>query len=122
MGVRLSRVTPATLDVLEALMGPDEELYGLKIAQNAGRKAGSVYPILARLEEAGWVESSWEREERGERGPRRRFYRLVPDGLAAARALLAERRGGVRQRTGRAIPAGRPDPVTDLVFLRRVAQ
>jgi PadR family transcriptional regulator, regulatory protein PadR len=108
--------------VLEALMGPEEELYGLKIAQNAGRKAGSVYPILARLEEAGWVESSWEREERGERGPRRRFYRLVPDGLAAARALLAERRGGVRQRTGRGVPAGRPRPVTDLVLLRRVAR
>jgi hypothetical protein len=26
-----SRVTRATLDVLEALMGPDDELYGLKI-------------------------------------------------------------------------------------------
>src|ERR1700730_16544484 len=79
----LSRVTPATLDVLEALMGPDEELYGLKIAQNAGHKAGSVYPILARLEEAGWVESSWESEERDERGPRRRFYRLGPRGPGA---------------------------------------
>src|SRR2546423_15716872 len=95
----LSRVTPATLDVLEALMGPDEELYGLKIAQNAGRKAGSVYPILARLEEAGWVESSWENEERGERGPRRRFYRLDPGRLAAAPAFLLERRRAVRQRT-----------------------
>ena len=62
-------------------MGSDEELYGLKIARNAGRKTGSVYPILARLEEAGWVESCWEREERDERGPRRRFYRLSPDGL-----------------------------------------
>src|SRR5689334_12342880 len=95
-GMALSRVTSATLDVLEALMGPDEELYGLRIAQNAGRKPGSVYPILARLEEAGWVESFWEREERGERGPRRRFYRLGPDGLAAARALLIERRGAIR--------------------------
>lgn len=83
-------------------MGPDEELYGLRIAQNAGRKAGSVYPILARLEEAGWVESSWEREERGERGPRRRFYRLVPDGLAAARpAGRSPRRRPAAHRQGR---------------------
>ena len=118
----LSRVTPATLDVLEALMGPDEELYGLKIAQNAGRKAGSVYPILARLEEAGWVESSWESEERAERGPRRRFYRLCPDGLAAARALLLERRGAVRQRTGRGVPVRSPDPVTEFEPLRRAAR
>jgi PadR family transcriptional regulator PadR len=114
-----SRVTHATLDVLEALMGPDEELYGLKIAQNAGRKVGSVYPILARLEESGWVESSWEREERGERGPRRRFYKFSPEGLDAARALLTERRGAVRQRTGRGTPAREPRPVTGSAHFRR---
>jgi PadR family transcriptional regulator, regulatory protein PadR len=113
-----SRVTHATLDVLEALMGPDEELYGLKIAQNAGRKVGSVYPILARLEESGWVESSWEREERGERGPRRRFYKFSPEGLDAARTLLTERRGAVRQRTGRGTPAREPRPVTGSAHFR----
>ena len=120
--MELSRVTPATLDVLEALMGPDEELYGLKIAQNAERKAGSVYPILARLEEAGWVESSWEREERDERGPRRRFYRLSPHGLGAARALLQERRGAVRQRTANNVPARRPRPVVDFLLFRWAAR
>jgi DNA-binding PadR family transcriptional regulator len=120
--VALSRVTSATLDVLEALMCPDEELYGLKIAQNAGRKTGSVYPILARLEEAGWVESSWEREERDERGPRRRFYRLSPNGFAAARALLIERRGTVRRRIGKAVPVQSPNPVTAFVFFRRAAR
>jgi PadR family transcriptional regulator, regulatory protein PadR len=120
--VALSRVTPATLDVLEALMGPDDELYGLKIAQNARRKAGSVYPILARLEQAGWVDSSWERDERDERGPRRRFYRLNPDGLAAARALLIERRGAVRQRAGKAVPARRPHPVTEFMLLSGAAR
>jgi PadR family transcriptional regulator, regulatory protein PadR len=114
-----SRVTNATLDVLETLMGPDDELYGLKIAQNAGRKVGSVYPILARLEEAGWVESSWEREDRDERGARRRFYRFSPQGLEAARNLLTERRGAVRQRTVRGAPARQPHPVTDLALFRR---
>ena len=103
-------------------MGPDEELYGLKIAQNAERKTGSVYPILARLEEAGWVESSWEREERDERGPRRRFYRLSPDSLAAARALLIERRGAVRRRAGKGVPVHSPKPVTAFVFFRRAAR
>jgi len=120
--MRLSRVTPATFDVLEALMGPDEELYGLKVAQNAGRKAGSVYPILARLEETGWVESSWEREERVERAPRRRFYRLSPDGLAAARTLLTERSRAVRRCTSKNAPARRPNPVTEFVLFWRAAR
>jgi|SRR5580658_1283442 PadR family transcriptional regulator PadR len=96
----LSRVTDATLDVIEVLMGPDEQLYGLKISQLAGRKTGVVYPILARLEDSGWVVSDWERAER-DRGPRRRFYRLSGGGLTAARDLLVERRGAIRQRTAR---------------------
>jgi PadR family transcriptional regulator PadR len=100
----------ATLDVLEALMGPDDELYGLKIARLAGRKTGIVYPILAQLEEWGWVDSRWEREERDDRGPRRRLYRLSLDGLGAARELLLDRRSAIRQRTDR--PATRrPRPL-----------
>ena len=117
-----SRVTHATLDVLEALMGPDEELCGLKIAQNAGRKAGSVYPILAGLEHAGWVESQWEREERDGQGPRRRFYRFSPEGLNAARVLLTERRGAVRQRTARGTLAPKRHLVTDLALFRRAVR
>ena len=96
----LARLTPATLDVLEALLGPDDDLYAYRIAQNAGRMTGVVVPILDRLEAAKWVESSWERDEPNRRGPRRRFYRLTPDGLGAARAALTERRGALRQRTG----------------------
>jgi DNA-binding PadR family transcriptional regulator len=86
------RLTNATLDVLEVLLGPDDELYGLKIAQATDRPTGSVYPILARLEQLGWVESEWESNDPAERGSRRRFYRLSPDGLAGARAALASRR------------------------------
>ncbi|WP_082403486.1 helix-turn-helix transcriptional regulator [Saccharothrix sp. NRRL B-16348] len=96
---RLRRVTDATLDVLEVLIGPDDDLYGLKISELAERKTGVVYPILSRLEEAGWVESFWERAEPSDRGPRRRFYRLSPGALAGARDLLLDRRGVVRQRS-----------------------
>ncbi|MBR7834170.1 helix-turn-helix transcriptional regulator [Actinospica durhamensis] len=110
----ISRMTDATLDVLEALMGPDDQLYGLKIAQQAGRKTGVVYPVLARLEDAGWVTSEWELDTRGERGPRRRFYRLSPDGLGAARAALAERRGAASQRPER---VSRRRPVLPFVAL-----
>ena len=90
------RVTDATLDVLEVLLGPDDELYGLKIAKAIDRPTGSVFPILARLEQMGWAVSAWETTEPSARGARRRFYRLSPEGVAGARAVLAERRGGRR--------------------------
>lgn len=93
---RTLRATDATLDVLEALLGPDDELYGLKIAKMIERPTGSVFPILARLEDLGWVVSEWEQGDPGLRGPRRRFYRLSPDGVAGARTMLDGRRAGHR--------------------------
>jgi DNA-binding PadR family transcriptional regulator len=87
------RVTDATLDVLEVLLTQDDTLYGLKIAKQTGRPTGSIFPILARLEEHNWVDSAWETAERPERGARRRLYRLNGEGAAHARELLKERRG-----------------------------
>ena len=48
-------------------------------------KVASLYPLLYRLEERGWISGKWV-EKPGER--RRRFYRLTPAGkkmLAAQR-------------------------------------
>lgn len=87
----LSRLTPATLDVLDALLDAPDPVWGLRIVKRTGRPAGSVYPILERLERAGWVESEWE-DDPDRSGPRRRLYRLGADGTEAARAALAARR------------------------------
>jgi PadR family transcriptional regulator PadR len=96
------RVTDATLDVLEVLLTQDDTLYGLKIAKQINRPTGSVFPILARLEEHGWVESAWETDSRPQRGARRRLYRLSPDGMPQARLLVRDRRGNkAHAHTGR---------------------
>ena len=84
----LSRLTPATLDVLTALLGETERIWGLRIVGLTSRPAGSVYPILERLERAGWVDSEWE-DDPARSGPRRRLYRLTADGAEAARAAVA---------------------------------
>jgi PadR family transcriptional regulator, regulatory protein PadR len=102
------RVTDATLDVLEVLLHGGGDLYGLKIAKAAGRPTGSVFPILAKLEDCGWVASEWETGDRAARGPRRRFYELSPDGLIQARQLLTERRGTVARSRPRLDPVPRP--------------
>src|ERR671914_148650 len=47
--------------------------------------ASSLYPLLYRLEERGWIEGRWV-EKAGER--RRRYYKLTP---AGHKALAAQR-------------------------------
>jgi DNA-binding PadR family transcriptional regulator len=91
------KITAATLDVLEVLLSGEEELFGLRIAKATGRQTGSIYPILMRLENCGWVTSKWENDDPDRRGPRRRFYLLDPSCVGKARALIAERRGAAAQ-------------------------
>ena len=85
------RMTMATQLVLRALLAdPAEELYGSEIGGAAGLMSGTVHPILARLETAGWVESRWEDVDPQVAGrPARRYYRLTGAGVQAARAELA---------------------------------
>lgn len=87
------RITSATLDVMEAFLASPAELHGFAVAKAAARPTGSVYPILARMEQAGWLESHWEDGHPEEGRPRRRFYTLTRDGAAASRAVVLERRG-----------------------------
>jgi PadR family transcriptional regulator, regulatory protein PadR len=83
----LTRITPATIDVLSVLL-TDGQCWGLRVIKESGRPAGSVYPILERLETSGWVKSSWE-DDPQRNGPRRRYYELTEGGLPAARAAVA---------------------------------
>ena len=87
----IPRMTQATLAVLRALSeNPTQELYGLQISGTAGLPSGTIHPILARLESAGWLESAWEDIDPVAEGrPRRRYYRLSPAGAARAHNALA---------------------------------
>jgi DNA-binding PadR family transcriptional regulator len=90
----LGRIGGATVDVLEVLLDSDRPRWGLEIIKVTGRPSGSVYPLLDRLEHAGWVTSHWD-DDSTRRGPRRRMYRLTADGAAEARRVVA--RAGARQ-------------------------
>ena len=81
------RITGPTLKVLAALLGgPRDELAGSEIARVAKLASGTLYPILMRLEEAGWLESRWEVEDPKALGrPRRRYYRVTGIGARKAR-------------------------------------
>ena len=84
----LSRITPATIDVLKVLDNSAEPSWGLLVIKQSGRPAGSVYPILERLEQSGWVASTWE-DDTARSGPRRRYYDLTDEGATAARSAIA---------------------------------
>lgn len=89
-----SRVTPQLLDVLAVLLSDQasEELHGWEIMKRSGRSGPTVYQILERLGDAGWLEARWEAHHPEPGKPRRRFYRLTPNGTVEARTLLAKRR------------------------------
>jgi len=96
--------------VLSALLAdPAAERYGLQLCEETGLASGTIYPIVARLEQLGWVESSWEDPSRHvtEGRPRRRYYRLTGAGAGHARQALARvSRPGRRTRYGPTTEAG----------------
>jgi DNA-binding PadR family transcriptional regulator len=83
------RVTYPTAIVLHALARGHR--YGFEIIDGTGLSAGTVYPILRRLEAEALTRSSWERvgRARAEGRPPRRNYRLTAAGQEAAREAVA---------------------------------
>ncbi len=88
------RITPQTAVALRVLLqAPEVGVYGLQLAQIVKLPTGSVYPILARLENAGWIIGEWEPREQAAaagRRRRRRYYRLTPRGRRVANTVLQE--------------------------------
>src|SRR6266446_372740 len=86
------RLSAPTLKVLKLLLEkPLEGHSGADIFRTLGVSSGTLYPLLARLENAGWLASEWELIDPSKTGrPRRRFYRLTGHGQTSASRALAE--------------------------------
>jgi DNA-binding PadR family transcriptional regulator len=85
-------LTDLSFNVMVALT--QEELHGYALVKRlrelegrAALRTGTVYAALARLQEQGWVAEADPPSE--DEDQRRRYYRLTPEGLAAARAEAA---------------------------------
>jgi PadR family transcriptional regulator len=91
------RMSLQTLKVLEAFLeNPGEQLSGAEVHQRCGLASGTLYPILLRLEAAGWFVSRWDSINPSSAGrPRRRLYRLTPTGLRRAGEVFASFKRGV---------------------------
>jgi PadR family transcriptional regulator PadR len=70
---------------------PREGFAGSDIWKKTGILSGTLYPILMRLERAGWLDGEWEVLDPHEAGrPRKRLYRLTGLGYNKTRSALAE--------------------------------
>jgi PadR family transcriptional regulator PadR len=85
------RMSFQTMKVLESFLeNPTDLLAGADVQKRSGLASGTLYPILLRLEAAGWFVSQWESIDPAAAGrPRRRLYRLTPSGLARASEVFA---------------------------------
>ena len=85
------RLSVQALELLAVLLEqPTEEHYGLDLGKRAGLLTGTVYPLLRRFEQLGWLESRPEDVDPSAAGrPPRVLYRLTGEGERAARAELA---------------------------------
>jgi len=80
-----SNLLQGTLDLLILKALALEELHGLGISRRIGQitdgtfdvKPGSLFPALHRMEQAGWLVSSWGESENKRRA---RYYRLTTAG------------------------------------------
>ena len=80
-----SEILQGTLDLLILKALALEALHGMGVSRRIAQitdhafdvKAGSLFPALHRLEEAGWLSSSWGESETNRRA---KFYRLTRTG------------------------------------------
>src|SRR5882724_3048902 len=80
-----SELLQGTLDLLILKALALEPLHGMGISRRISQvtngtfdvKAGSLFPALHRMEEAGWLTSSWGESETNRRA---KFYRLTKTG------------------------------------------
>jgi len=102
------RVTGPLLDVLEVFLrasgADDGELHGWAIMKATKRTGPTVYGVLDRLEDMGWITGRWEDQNPEASKPRRRLYHLTPTGVIDARQILAERRPQGHQRPVHQVP------------------
>jgi PadR family transcriptional regulator, regulatory protein PadR len=102
---RVRRPSPQTVAVLDALSAKRSDWsHGYDLCRALGLKAGTVYPILIRLAERGYVETAWEQEVPQGRPPRH-LYRLSAAGAEQVHEL---RRAEAQRTSRRSRLAGRP--------------
>lgn len=86
----MTKQTRIVLDLLIRAQDEGTPMWGLRICDLADLGSGTVYPILERLEKAGWVTANDEEGYPAGR-PKRRFYTVTDAGRGHYEAAEAAR-------------------------------
>lgn len=86
---RMRRSSGQTLNLLQSLMGaPRKWHYGYELTKATGLLSGTLYPMLMRLSDRGFLEHKWVSPDEPGRPPRH-AYRLTAQGISHAREQFA---------------------------------
>jgi PadR family transcriptional regulator PadR len=84
-----------TLEMILLRLISERQMYGYELAATLESRGGSLfrikegtlYPVLYRMEKAGYIEARWEMLERG---VPRKYYRLTKSGVKFLETRIAE--------------------------------
>lgn len=93
------RISSQTIAVLNALQKSSKGwTHGYELSKVTGLKSGTLYPILVRLHDEGWLEAKWE-PSREQGRPPRHLYRITAAGSSESKEIL--QLGEAKRRTQR---------------------
>ena len=98
---RIRRSSGQTLNLLRSLMdAPRKWHHGYELSKATELLSGTLYPILMRLSERGFLEHKWLPSQESGRPPRH-VYRLTAAGAAHAKEqfVLCEEAGAIPRRS-----------------------
>lgn len=89
---RPARITVPFTKVLSVFIShPKKEYSGADICRETGLKSGTVYPMLLKMTENGWLKNEWENVDPKKVGrPKRRMYVLTEKGSIHGHKILIE--------------------------------
>jgi DNA-binding PadR family transcriptional regulator len=100
---RRPNISEQTRTALAAFLEqPQAWRYGYDLSRETGLKSGTLYPLLIRLHDQGFLDAEWRPSDKAGRPPRH-AYRLTAPGIALARQMRP---------AGAALPSMRLEPAT----------
>ncbi|MES1196182.1 MAG: PadR family transcriptional regulator [Steroidobacter sp.] len=94
---RIPNTSPQTLRLLDVLLASRHSWrHGYDLARETELKSGTLYPLLMRLADQGFLESRWETD--GDNRRPRHVYRLTAIGATYAKGLTGKKSVRLRPR------------------------